>query len=134
MKKTIRRASIILFAITMSVLCLIPQSLMAQQHVVNPSDLQNEMVSASATRQQNEATLNKFLTNDDAQKAFRDARVSPEQVKMAVHSLSDQELTKLTAQANQAQHDIDAGMSARLATIIIVAVVIAVVIILVVAL
>jgi Flp pilus assembly protein TadB len=134
MKKTIRRASIILFAITMSVLCLIPQSLMAQQHVVNPSDLQNEMVSASATRQQNEATLNKFLTNDDAQKAFRDARVSPEQVKMAVHSLSDQELTKLTAQANQAQHDIDAGMSARLATIIIVAVVIAVVIILVVSL
>jgi sensor histidine kinase YesM len=134
MKKTIRRGSIILVAITMSVLCLVPQSLMAQQHVVNPSDLQQKMVSSSATRQQNEATLNKFLTNDDAQKAFRDAHVTQEQVKMAVHSMSDQELAQLTAQANQAQHDIDGGMSARLATLIIVAVVILVVVILVVSL
>jgi hypothetical protein len=53
---------------------------------------------------------------------------------MAVHSLSDQELAKLTAQANAAQHDINGGMGPHLATLIIVAVVIAVVIILVVTL
>jgi|ERR1700683_1337326 len=134
MQKIIRRASLIGFAIAMSLLCLVPQSLLAQQHVVNPADLQKEMVSSSAARQQNEATLNKFLLNDDAQKALRDAHVNQEQVKMAVHSMNDQELARLTSQANQAQHDIDAGMSARLATIIIVAVVIAVVIILVVSL
>ena len=134
MKKTIMRASMILFAITMSVLVLVPQSLMAQQHVVNPSDLQQQMVSSSAARQQNEATLNKFLTNDEAQKAFRDAHVTQDQVKMAVHSLSDQELAQLNAQANAAQHDINGGMGPHLATLIIVAVVIAVVIILVVTL
>lgn len=134
MSKTTRQVSSLLSILTLAIVSLVPHNLLAQQHVVNSSDLQNQMVSVSATRQQNEATLNKFLTNDDAQKAFRDAHFNSEQVKMAVHTLSDQELSRLTAQANQAQHDINAGMSARLATLIIVAVVVAVIIILVVSL
>jgi CHASE3 domain sensor protein len=135
MNRFIRRTSTVLFAIALSLLCLAPRDLLAQQqHVVNPADLQKEMVSASSVREQNEATLNKLLTHEETQKVFRDAHVNSDQVKAAIHSLDDQELARLTAQANQAQHDIDAGMSAGLATLIIIAVVILVVVILVVSL
>jgi hypothetical protein len=96
----------------LAALFAIPQSLVAQaaaDHVVSPSDLQSAAVNASQKREQNIATLNAFLTSEQAQKALQSAHMNPVEVKNAVASLSDEELAQLAKRANKAQADFAAG-------------------------
>ncbi len=87
----------------------IPQSLLAQAHLVSPSDLQREVSAASQSRTNNLETLQQFLSSPAAQKALRSLHADARQVTNAIPSLSDQELAQLAARANKAQADFAAG-------------------------
>lgn len=101
----------------------VPPSLLAQAHVVSPSDLQKELVIATQLRQHNLETVKQFVSSDLAKKALKSAHMDPEQVKGAVSTLNDQELAQLAARANKAQADFVAGnMSDRDLIIIILAI------------
>ena len=101
----------------------VPPSLLAQAHVVSPSDLQKELVIATQLRQHNLETVKQFVSSDMAKKALKSAHMDPEQVKGAVSTLNDQELAQLAARADKAQADFVAGnMSDRDLIIIILAI------------
>lgn len=101
----------------------VPQSLLAQSHLVTPSDLRQEAVSASQVRQHNLDTVREFLSSERAQKALKSAHMDPEQVKTAVSSLSDQELAQLASRSQKAQADFAAGdLSDRDLIIILIAI------------
>ncbi|MGA7522272.1 MAG: PA2779 family protein [Acidobacteriaceae bacterium] len=93
-------------------------------HLVSPSQLQQQVQTATAARQQNIETLNQFLTTPTAQKAMKDAKIDPVQVKNAVPTLSNAELANLSARAAHAQSQFAAGSLSTLAlALIIIAVV-----------
>ncbi len=87
----------------------VPPSLLAQTHVISPSELQKETVAASQQRQRDLDGLTKFFSSPKAQSALRSAGVSAQQVKTAISSLDNQELAKLAARADKAQADFAAG-------------------------
>jgi len=103
----------------------------AQDHVVSPGVMQSGMADTAAVRQKNIETVRNFLSSPIADKAMRDAHYSPEQVKNAIPSLSDQELANLAARSSDAQQKFAAGALSRpaLALIVIALVVLIVVII-----
>jgi hypothetical protein len=83
------------------------------------------MITATQTRQQNLDKLEKFLSTPQAEKAMKEAKVDPQQVKTAVSMLSDDDLAQLSARADKAQADFAAGrLSDRDLIWIIVAVVV----------
>ncbi|HEY1808583.1 MAG TPA: PA2779 family protein [Acidobacteriaceae bacterium] len=93
-------------------------------HLVSPSQLQQQVQTATAARQHNIDTLNQFLTSPTADKAMKDAKIDPAQVKNAIPTLSNAELANLSARAAHAQNQFAAGGLTTLAlTLIILAVV-----------
>jgi hypothetical protein len=101
----------------------VPQSLLAQSHVVTPSDLRKASVAASQVRERNLGTVRQFLSSEKAQTALKSAHMDPEQVKTAVSSLSDQDLAQLAARSQKAQADFAAGdLSERDLIIILIAI------------
>jgi len=98
--------------VVLASLFAIPQNLLAQAtvaHVVSQSEMQQAVLNASRTRQQNVERLQAFLSTDRAVKAMRSAHMNPEQVKKAVSSLSNAELAQLAARTQKAQADFAAG-------------------------
>src|SRR5262249_18760866 len=87
----------------------VPQSLVAQTHVVSPSELQNAIVASTQARNRNMETIREFLSSSAAEKALQSAHMDPTQVKQAISSLSDQELAQLASRASKAQADFAAG-------------------------
>lgn len=89
----------------------VPQSLVAQAqvHLVSPGELQQQLLSASRTRQDNLETVQRFLSLPRAEKALASMHEDARQVSTAVSSLSDAELANLAARANKAQADFAAG-------------------------
>jgi hypothetical protein len=111
-------------ACILATLFVLPQNLIAQDHLVNPSDLQREMVAASRTRQQDMETVRQFLSSPQAEKAMRSAHVNAEQVKSAVSNLNDVELAQMAQRAQKAQTDFAAGnMSDRDLILVLLAIV-----------
>ena len=101
----------------------VPQNLMAQAHIVSPSDLQKATVAATQVRQRNMETVRNLLSSAAAEKAMRSAHIQPEQVQRGVSNLSDQELAQLASRAEKAQADFAAGnLSDRDLLIIVLAV------------
>jgi hypothetical protein len=101
----------------------VPQSLLADTHLLTPADLQKETIAASQARLRNLETVREFLSSERAQKALRSAHMDPEQVKTAVSSLSDQELAQLAARSQKAQADFAAGnLSDRDLIVILIAI------------
>jgi hypothetical protein len=108
----------------------IPADLLAQAHVVNPSDLQKEMVQASQARQHNVEALQQFLSTPAAEKALKSAKMDPQQVKTAVATLNDEDLAQLSSRAQKAQADFAAGsISDRDLILILVAIAVLILII-----
>jgi glutamyl-tRNA reductase len=79
-------------------------------HLVSPSDLQQQVQSASETRQKNIETVTNFLSVPGADQAMKDAHLDPNQVRQAVPTLSDAELANLSARATHAQQQFAAGL------------------------
>jgi hypothetical protein len=108
-----------------------PQDVFSQaaveDHVVSLQALQEQIAIASATRQQNIATVTGFLSSPAAERAMRDARMDPAQVRTAVPTLSNQELASLATRAQNAQQQFAGGMISNdmlLLVVLIVAVII----------
>ena len=109
----------------------VPQNLVAQVHVVSPSELQKQTLVASQERQRNLEIVTRFLSSPTAEKAMRIVHTDNKQVKAAVANLSDQELGRLAQRAQKSEADFAAGnLSDRDLLIILIAVLVLVVIIL----
>ena len=123
MRFDLKQSVRVVTACLLATIFAVPPSMLAQAHVVSPSDLQKELVTATQLRQHNLETVRQFVSSDTAKKALKSAHMDPEQVKNAVSTLSDQELAQLAARADKAQADFAAGnMSDRDLIIIILAI------------
>ncbi len=91
-----------------SMLAALP-SFAEQGHVVSPSDLQKATVASTSTRQQNEATVNRFLTSPRTKQALESVHMTSDQVKTAVSNLSDEEVAQLATRSSKAEADFAAG-------------------------
>jgi|SRR5438270_6197755 len=108
-----------------------PQNAAAQTHVVNPAELQKQVVSSSQVRQHNQEQVNQFFATPLAQKALRDAHIDVTQVKTAVSTLSDQELAKIAARTEKAQKDFAGGaITDHMLVLIVIAIAIVLIIVL----
>lgn len=117
-------------ACVLAVVFAIPQSLLAQAHVVSPAELQHALVAATAARQRDVETIRQFLSSPPAEQALKSAHMDPVQVKQAVASLSDQELEQLASRAQKAQADFAAGnLTERDLLIILIAIAVIILII-----
>ncbi len=96
-------------ALVLAALFALPQSLLAETHVVSPSDLQQQLVETTRSRQSNLTTVRGFLSTATAEKAMKSASIDPKQVQNAVSSLSDDELANLAQRSAKAQADFAAG-------------------------
>jgi len=132
MQLNVRQSVRAVIASVLAMLFLVPADLVAQDHVVSPTELQKEVVAASQSRQHNLDTLQQFLSTPAAEKAIKSAQMDPRQVKTAVSALDDQDLAQLAARASKAQADFAAGtLSDR--DLIWIIVVIAVIVLIIVA-
>ncbi|HWZ45364.1 MAG TPA: hypothetical protein VNW97_17955 [Candidatus Saccharimonadales bacterium] len=104
-----RQSGRALFTCLLITLFAVPTQLLAQSHVVNPADLQQEMVSAAQARQQNLKTVQNFLSTPTAEKALKSAKMDAQSIQTAVSSLNDEELSQLSTRAARAQADFAAG-------------------------
>lgn len=93
----------------LSLAVVFPQSLFAQDHVVSPAQLQKDVQDTATTRERNVAQLDDLFSSEQGQKALQTARVSYQQVQKAVHSLSDEDLARFAARAQNARNDFAAG-------------------------
>jgi hypothetical protein len=109
MQFDLRQSVRVAIATVLVALFIIPTDTLAQSHVVSPADLQKQAVAASQVRQHNVETVQHFLSTPAAEKAFKSAKMDPQQVKTAVSTLDDQELAQLAARADRAQADFAAG-------------------------
>jgi hypothetical protein len=114
----------------------VPTGAMAQapatspDHIVSPQALEQQAVSSAAQRQKNIDTLEQMLKLPEAQKAMHDAKVTPEQVKQAIPTLSDGELSDLAARTRNAQQQFSAGfIGTGLFTLLILLVILIIVLI-----
>jgi len=100
------------YAAALLLVCVMtaPQTMLAQDHVVSPGQIQNDVTSSSATRQRNEQELRGFLSRKEIQKAMKSEGVNPQQVTNAVSQLNDADLANLAARSQKAQKDYAAGM------------------------
>jgi len=100
------------YAATLLLGCMMaaPQAMIAQNHVISPGQIQNDVRSSSATRQRNEQELRSFLSRKEIQKAMKSEGVNPQQVTNAVSQLNDADLASLAARSQKAQRDFSAGL------------------------
>lgn len=130
MQLNVRQSIRVMIASILAMLFLLPADLVAQSHVVSPTELQQQVMAASQTRQHNIDALQQFLSTPAAEKAIKSAKMDPRQVKTAVSALDDQDLAQLAARADKAQANFAAGsLSDRDLLLIIVAIAVIVLII-----
>lgn len=98
-------ASVLLFSVGVAA----PQSIVAQNHVVSPGEIQSDVLNASVARQQNQRQVEDFLSSQEAQRAMKSARIDPLQVTNAISQLNDAELASMAARSANAQRNFAAG-------------------------
>jgi hypothetical protein len=104
----------------------------AQDHLVTPDALQQQVQANAATRQQNIDTVTNFLSTPIAERAMKSNHYDPVKVRSAIPTLSDQELADLASRAQDAQQKfaggfLGVGVLTLLIIIIVVIIVVAVV-------
>jgi hypothetical protein len=110
---------------------VVPLNLAAQVHVVSPSEFEQQALEQTRERQKNLEIVSRFFSSPTAQKAMAIVHTDPNQVKIGVSRLSDQELQRLSERAQKAQADFAAGnISDRDLLVIVIAALVLVVIIL----
>lgn len=98
-------------------------------HLVTPQQLQQQVQASTQTRQEQIQNLNRFLSTPLAEKAMKDSKIDPAQVKTAIPSLSDAELADLSARADQAQHDFSAGVLGTTALLLIIIIILVIILV-----
>lgn len=99
------------------------------QHLVSPSQLQQQVQTASATRQKNIATLTQFLSSPMAVQKMKSEHIDPAQVQNAIPGLSSSELAELSARAAHAQQEFAAGNLSNNNMLLIILILVAVILI-----
>jgi hypothetical protein len=120
-------------ALVLAFALLLPLALPAQEgHVVSQAELHQAVQSAAQARQQNLTKVEKFFSQDTAQRALKTAKIDPVKVQKAVASLNDDELARLASQTDKVQKDVSAGVLTNLQiTYIIIALATALIVILI---
>ena len=117
-------------------LALLPAAVSAQteEHIVAPSEIQQEIVAASESRKANLSQIDHFLQSERVDKVLKTAKIDGNQIRQAVPLLSDEEVTRLASTTVQLEKDFTAGaLSNQEITYILIALVTAVVILVIVA-
>lgn len=99
----------------------------AQAHIVNLSELENELSVAQQERAGNLADIERVLSLPAAQDALAKSRLSTDRVMTAVAELDSAELSRLADQARVAEKDVEGGLIVGLLALIGLVVVIVVV-------
>lgn len=99
------------------------------EHLVSPTQLQQQVENTSATRQADIDNLTRFLSTPTAERAMRDAKVDPVQVRTAIPTLSDQELASLSQRATHAQQAFAAGALSNNDLLIIILILVVVILV-----
>lgn len=98
-------------------------------HLVSPAQLDQQVQASTATRQKQIGNLTQFLSTPTAEKAMKDAKIDPIQVKTAIPSLSDSELADLSARADHAQHDFAAGLLGTTTLLLIILILVVIILV-----
>ena len=107
MRFDLRRSIRLLVACFLLTLC--STSILAQTHVVSPSDIHKELVNAAQTRRENQQKVKGLFSSDETRKAMEAAKMSSEKVDAAISTLSDDELARLASRADKLDQDFAAG-------------------------
>jgi hypothetical protein len=108
---------------------VMPQTAMAAEtHVVPLAELQQRAHASQTARAQNLRDLDRVLSLPQAQEALSKAKVNPNHVRVAISSLSDQELAKLAQNARVAEQEVEGGIIIGLLALIGLVVVILIVV------
>jgi Flp pilus assembly protein TadB len=107
MRFDLRQSIRLLAACFLITLCA--TSIMAQTHVVSPSDIHKELVNTAQTRRENLQKVKGLFSADETRKAMEAAQINPERVDTAISTLSDEELARLAARADNLDQDFAAG-------------------------
>jgi hypothetical protein len=101
----------------------------AQDHLVTPDALQQQIQANAAARHQNIETVTNFLSTQIAQHAMKSNHYDPVKVLSAIPTLSDGELSDLASRANDAQQKFAAGfLGVGVLTLLILIIVVIVVV------
>ena len=98
-------------------------------HLVSSTQLDQQLQASSATRQKQIQNLTQFLSTPLAEKAMKDSKIDPVQIKTAIPSLSDAELADLSTRADKAQHDFAAGFLGTTTLLLIILVVLVIILV-----
>ena len=107
MRFDLRQSIRLLAACFLLILC--STSILAQTHVVSPSDIHKELVNAAQTRRENQQKVKGLFSSEETRKAMKAAQINPERVDTAISTLSDEELARLAARADNLDKDFAAG-------------------------
>ena len=100
-----------------------PFSVMAEDHVVSTSDLQQAVQNESESRERNLQDVKSFFNSSEVRKVLKDANVDSVKIQQAVSTLSDEELAQLAKQTSKINADISGGgLTTRQTTYIILGV------------
>jgi len=98
------------------------QSAVADEHIVSTQALQQQVSKFSETRRNDIETVQDFMSSSGAERAMKEAKMDPVQVKNAIPVLSDEELSNLSVRVRDAQQKIAAGsMGPGFLTLIVIA-------------
>ncbi len=101
----------------------------SNDHIVSSQALQQQVQTASATRQQNIGTLTQFLSTPLANRAMQSKHIDAVKVRTAIPTLSDAELADLASRARDAQQQFAAGfLGVSMLLLIVLAIVVIVVV------
>lgn len=109
MKVSWSRAFHCLLILCLSLAVAFPQGLFASDHVVTSADLQKDLQTAAATRQQELIQVDHFFSSREAQKGLQIAHIDYQQVTKAVSSLNNDDLARIATHTEKAQKDFAAG-------------------------
>ena len=88
---------------------VVPQDVLAENHILSSNDLQQQMIATAKERQGKVERVQQFFGSEIAQKALKNSGMNYKQVQTAVAQLDEQELAKLAAKTDKAQQDFAAG-------------------------
>ena len=128
MRLNVQQMLAVLVAMTTAWAFFSPRAVYAEDHVVPLTELHHQAQSTAHEREQNLADIGRVLALPEAQGMLQKASVTPEQVRTAVATLSDQEIARLADRARVAEQDVHGGLIVGLLALIGLVVVIIIVV------
>lgn len=106
----------------------LPIAAASDEHVVPLAELHQNVRSAAEQRARNISDIDRVLSYPAAREALGKSGVSPDQMRAAVATLNDQELTRLADRARASEKDVQGGLIVGILALIGLIVVIIIVI------